>query len=291
MGFMDFFSSGSKTETSAKAASGAEKAVAKNVAAQSTESMPLFRQLLGQSQDQLGFNDQLYNQFQQQMAGFNQALPPELQGQMQAQQLQQMFGLGGQDQNLIAQAMGLAGQGANATPEQLALIQQIADQSIQSGLSDLGRFRDSTLASIAQNSAGRGFRPTDSPIMNQSNEFGMEMGRQAEQLVRGLRTQQAQQTLQYPLQAGQFNMGQIGSASDMANRRQQFLANLGSENQTNQMNFGRGLTSTGLGIAQGASGANALGPLVSQRQFQGGNVTGQQTPSSASILSGFLSPM
>jgi hypothetical protein len=291
MGFLDFFSGGSKTETSARAPTKDEKTIAHNVATQSTESQPLFRELLGQSQGQQGFNDQLFNQFQQQMAGFNSAFSPQQQGQAQAQQLQQLYGLGGQDQGLIAQAIALAGQGANATPEQLAAIQQAADLGIQGGLSDLGKFRDDTLQTIAQNSAARGLRPTDTPIFNQSSQFAQEMNRQAQQLVTGLRQQQAQQTLQYPLAAGQFAMGQLGSASDMANRRQSFLATLGAQNTENQMNFGRGITQTGLGIAQGGTNAGALGPLVSQRNFSGGNVTGQQSPSAASLLSGFLSPV
>lgn len=291
MGFMDFFSSGSSSHTSARAPSAAEKTISKNVAKQSTLSMPLFEQLLGQSQNQQGFNDQLFNQFSGQMQGFNSAISPQQQGQMQAQQLQELMGLGGTDSSLIQQALGLAGQGANATPEQLAAIQQAADLAIQSGLSDLGQFRDQGLQSIAQNSASRGLRPTDTPIFNQSSQFAQESNRQAEQLVRGLRQQQAQQMLQYPLQAGAFGMQQIGSASDMANRRQQFLANLGAESQQNQMNFGRGIQQTGLGIAQGGTNASSLGPLVSQRNFASGNASAQQTPSGASILGGFLSPL
>ncbi len=288
MGFMDFFSSGTDVHTSGKAASGAERTVAKNIASQSNQTMPLFEQLLQQSLGQSGFNDQLYNQFQQQMAAFNQGLSPEQQGQMQALQQQQQFGLGQNDQQLIAQAMGLAGQGANASPEQLAAIQRATDLATQSGLSDLGRYRDDTLATIAQNSAQRGLRPTDTPILNQSSTFGQESGRQAEQLVRGLRQQQAEQILQYPITAGQFQMGQLGSASDMANRRQSFIANLGAQNTENQMNFGRGLQSQGLGLAQGFSGAQSLPALVSQRQYQPGNVEQQNTPSGASIFGSLM---
>jgi len=291
MGFLDFFSGGSKAETSARAPTGAERTISKNIAKQSTEAMPLFEQLLHQSLGQQGFNDQLFNQFQGQLQGFNQTLSPQQQGAQQAQQLQELFGLGGTDQGLIQQALGLAGQGMTATPEQLAQIQQAADLAIQSGLSDLGQFRDQTLQTIAQNSAARGLRPTDTPIFNQSSAFGQEMGRQAEQLVRGLRQQQAQQVLQFPIAANQAAMQQIGSASDMANRRQQFLASLGAQNTENQMNFGRGLTQAGLGIAQGGTNAASLPALVSQRNFAGGNVTQQNSPAPASLLGGFLSPL
>lgn len=290
MGFMDFFSSGSSTSTSARPPSRAEKTISRNVARQSALSMPLFEQLLGQSRAQQDFNSDLFNQFAGQLQGFNEFLPPELQGQMQAANAQDLFGLGGLDQQLIDQAMGLAsGNTGIASPEQLAAIQQATDLAVQLGLSDLGRFRDDSLASIAQNSAARGLRPTDTPIFNQSSQFAQEMNRQAEQLVRGLRQQQAQQILEYPLRQGQFQMQQLGSASDMANRRQEFLANLNAENTQNQMNFGRGITSTGLGIAQGFSGASSLGPLISQRNFTRSNTQSQSTPAPASILSGFLS--
>lgn len=289
MGFMDFFSSGSSTKTSARGPSREERQISRNVAAQSTESMPLFRSLLAQSLGQQGFNDQLFNQFQGQLGAFNQAFTPQQQGQLQAQQLQEMQGLGGNDQQLIQQALAQASHGMSATPEQLAQIQAATDLAVQSGLSDLSQFRDSGLQTIAQNSAARGLRPTDTPIFNQSSQFAQESGRQAEQLVRGLRAQQAQQILQFPIAANQAQMQQIGSASDLANRRQEFLANLQSENTNNQLNFGRGITQTGLGIAQGFSGASSLPALVSQRNFARGQTQTQDTPSGASVLSGFLS--
>jgi hypothetical protein len=288
LGFLDFFSGGSSAKTSARAPSKAEKTISKNIAAQSTQAMPLFEQLLAQSRGQQGFNDQLFSQFQRELAGESAALPPELQGLMAAQQQLEAFGLGGDDAALIQQALGLAGRGTGATPEQLAQIQQATDLAIQGGLSDLGRFRDDTLQTIAQNSAARGLRPTDTPIWNQSGQFGLEMNRQAEQMVRGLRQQQAQQILQFPLQAGAFEMQQLGGASDMANRRAAFLQNLDASNQEARMNFGRGLTATGLGIAQGFSGADSLGPLISQRNFQSGKVSQANQPSGAQLLSSLL---
>lgn len=290
MGVLDFFSGGSESKTSARPPTREERQISKNVAAQSTESMPLFRQLLKQSRAQTPFNDALFGQMQGQLGAFNQALSPALQGQMQAANAQELFGLGGTDQDLIQRALALSQQGfGQATPEQLAAIQQATDLAVQSGLSDIGRFRDDTLQTIAQNSAARGLRPTDTPIFNQSSQFGQEMGRQAEQLVRGLRQQQVQQTLEFPLRQGQFAMQQLGSASDLSGRRQEFLANLAAENQQNQLNFGRGLTQTGLGIAQGSSGASSLPALISQRNFTRGKVQNQESPSPASLLSGFLS--
>jgi hypothetical protein len=289
MGFMDFFSSSSSTKTSARPASKEERQIAKNVAAQSNESMPLFRQLLAQSLGQGDFNDDLFNQFQGQLNAFNQAFTPQQQGQLQAQQLQQMQGLGGMDEQLIQQALGLANQGMTASPEQLAQIQQATDLAVQLGLSDLGQFRDQGLQTIAQNSAARGLRPTDTPIFNQSSQFAQESNRQAEQLVRGLRQQQAQQILQFPIAANQARMQQFGSASDLANRRQEFLSSLNSENTTNQMNFGRGIAQQGLGIASGFSGAASLPALVSQRNFTRSQTQTQDSPSPASVFSGFLS--
>jgi len=288
MGFLDAFSSSSSSKTSARPASKAEKTISKNIAAQSTEAMPLFRQLLAQSQAQQGFNDDLFNQFSGQLDAFNSLLTPEMQGQMQAANQMQLFGLGNTDEQLIQEALGLAGTYGRATPEQIAAIQEATDLAVQSGLSDLGQFRDQGLQSIAQNSAARGLRPTDTPIFNQSSQFAQESNRQAEQLVRGLRQQQVQQQLEYPLRQGQFAMQQLGSASDMSNRRQEFLANLQAENTQNQMNLGRGIQAQGLGIAQGFSGASSLGPLVSQRQFQSGKAQTTGSPSAASIISGAL---
>lgn len=288
MGFMDFFSPSQQTSTSARPASKEEKTISRNLAAQSTESMPLWRGLVGQSQGQLGFNDALFNQFQQQMAGFNQAFSPFQQGQQLGQNQASLTGLGNQQQDLINQAITMAGLGANLTPEQAALIQQYTDLGIQQGLSDLGQYRDRGLETIAQNSAQRGLRPTDTPIFNQSSQFAQESNRQAEQLISGLRQQQAQQMLEYPLKAGSFGMQQLSGASDLAGQREQFLAGLNAENQQNQLNFGRGITQTGLNLAQGSSGASALPALVSQRNFTRSNTQSSQTPSGASLTAGFL---
>lgn len=280
MGFMDsVFGDKSKAKTSAKAASKEEKTISKNLAAESSAVLPLFKQLVTQQKGQTGINDDLFKQMSGQISGYNQALAPEQQGQMQAGWMQSVQNLGNQDQDIINRAMGMLGNGANATPEQIALIQQATDLATQSGLSDLSRFRDQSFQQIRDNAAGRGLNAYDSPIMNQFGSTGEEFGRQAQQLVMGLRQKQLEEQLAYPLQAGQFANQQLTTASDLANRRAQFQAQLSSEAQQNQQNFGRAIMGAGLGLAQGSSGADALGPLVSQRQFAGGNVSQVNTPS------------
>lgn len=280
MGFMDgVFGAKTKAKTSAKGASKEEKIVAHNVAEESTAVLPFFKQLVAQQQGQTGINNELYRQMFGQVSGFDAALSPEQQGQQQAGWMQSVQNLGNQDQDIINKAMGMIGQGASATPEQIALIQQATDLATQSGLSDLGHFRDQSLQHIRDNAAGRGLNPYDSPIMNQFGTTGEEFGRQAQQLVMGLRQKQMEQQLAYPLQAGQYGIQQLTTASDLANRRAEFQAQLASEAKQNQQNFGRAIMGTGLGLAQGSSGEAALSPLIGQRQFQGGNVKQINAPS------------
>lgn len=293
MGFMDtLFGNTTKVKTSARAPSKAEKTVSGVLAKESEASLPLFQQILAQQKQQTGFNDNLFNQMSGQQAGFNSALSPQDYGKMQAGWLQSVNQLGQTDQDILGKAMAMIGQGTGATPEQIELIKQAADAATQYGLSDLSKFQNDAFHQIQQLAAGRGLRPMDTPILNQFGQTGEEYGRQAQQLVLGMRQNQLEQQLAYPLQAGQYGMQQLTTASDLANRRAQFQANLASEANQNQLNYGRGITATGLGLAQGSDGGDSLGPLVSQRQFQSGNVNQVATPSPASVFGSMMkSPM
>lgn len=280
MGFMDtVFGNNSTASTSARAPSKYEKAISQVVSEEAKASQPLYNDLIAQSRAQQGYNTDLFNQYQGSLNAYNQAFSPEQQGQQIASWMQGLNDYGTQDQGIQNQLMQmLQGGMANATPEQIALISQIAQNATDSGLSDLRKFQNDALYQIQQNAAGRGLRPSDTPILNQFGLTGEEYGRQAEQLISQIRQQQLQQQLAYPLQANQAQLQGLTSASDMANRRAQFQAGLASEAQQNAANYGRGITATGLGLAQN-NGSTSLSPLVSSRQFQSGNVTQTQTPS------------
>lgn len=287
MGFLDNLFGGQQASTSARAPSQAEKDVSKVVAREAKTSEPLFNELVAQNRAQVTpYNNALYNQFQGQLNAYNNAFTPEMQGQQLASWMQGINDYATQDQGIQNQLMSMLQNGGlgNATPEQIALIQQIAQEATNSGLSDLQKFQGDAFRDIQQNAAGRGLRPSDTPILNQFGQTGEEYGRQAEQLISQIRQQQLQQQLAYPLQANQATLQGLTSASDMASRRAQFQANLASEAQTNAANFGRGLTSTGLGLA-GQNGGDSLGALVGQRQYQSGNVT-QSGGGLSSLLSG-----
>lgn len=277
---MGFFDSKTKSKVALAPASGTEKEIRKYLKQQIKDLGPLSGQLIRNSLQQQDFTTQLYQRMLDEQNALDAAISPQERAEIEASRIRGVQGLGLTQDQILQSALQQIQQGASLTPEQQARIQQSADLAIQSGLSDLGKFRDDTLLQLRQSSASRGLRPSDTPIVDQFNRFGEESSRQAEQLVRQIRQQQAQQELQYPLQAGQLNLAQIGAAGDLAAQRRQFEALLNEQANQNRLNFGAGLQNQGLGLLNSQDPVRVFGSLLGLR-------SAGATTTNANIASGY----
>lgn len=157
-----------------------------------------------------------------------------------------------------------------ATPGQLANIQGAADQTIQAGLSDIGRFRDESLNQIRLNSAARGLRPGDTPIQNDFANVAQEAGRNAQNFVSGVRAQQFNQQLQFPLQANQLRLGQFQANQSQNLARIALQEELARRAQEQRLQLGAGIANTGLALTPSQSPLGVAGQI-------GNRITGNQT--------------
>lgn len=164
--------------------------------------------------------------------------------------------------------------GPSLTAEQAALIDQGAQASIDAGLSDIGRFRDESLRTLAQETAiGRGLRPEDTPILDVGGRVINESSRQASQLISGIRADAARAKLDYPLQAGQFQAARTQAQQTLGQSTMQLIENLRQQSFANRM----GIITTGgnLGLNLAQIGPNAS-TLQGMQQLRLGSATQTQ---------------
>lgn len=255
-------SGGKKDKLRIPPASKTEKQIRKSIKRLEPQQTAFLEQLLQQSSGQQGFFDELVRRLGAQQTATEQLLPAESRGFLEADQLRNVYDLGFAEDDALQRALAFR---PELSSEQQARIAASADSAIGAGLSDLGRFRDQTFDQIRQNSAARGLRPTDTPILNEFTESGEEFGRQAEQLVRGIRGRQAELELDYPLQAGDLGLRQIGAASDIASRRRLFEAGLAEQSLQNRLALGTGIQARGLQFASQTNPASLLPSFLAAR--------------------------
>jgi hypothetical protein len=129
---------------------------------------------------------------------------------------------------LFADEMERLQTGPNATPEQKALIGQIAEGRIESGKSDIQAALQESLGLLRSELApSRGFRPEDTPIQDRGQVLARESLRLTEDLISQARQDQAQQLLEYPLAESQLRGQQFKSISDIGTQQSQFGRGLG----------------------------------------------------------------
>lgn len=273
---------------------------------------PLFLSLLGQSGQEQGAASSLIGRALTEGQLFNQLFPAQEAAQNAVSRERNVQGLGDQDAEILAQLMEQLQAGPNATPEQIARIRAATDLGIESGLSDLGHFRDQTFESIRENSASRGLRPSDTPILNQFGRSGEEFGRQAQQFTQALRAQQILQELEIPFRDADLGLRSAGTASDLLNRRRTFESNVAQQAEAARLNLGSGLRNnaaqlTGGGgnppsisapqqgfapVSSGGSGlglgdfAGALSQLIQSGVFSRGTPTPTSPPTNSALFSG-----
>ena len=138
--------------------------------------------------------------------------------------------------DLVRQSFDFIQSGGEATQRQRELIAAGADAAIARGESDIDRQLARTAEVIRSEIApSRGLRVTDTPIFDQLDRAAEEATRGKANLVETIRGQQAQQDLQFPLQAGaviaQANQGQQSILGDQAQFQQQ-LKEVAAQNRT-----------------------------------------------------------
>jgi hypothetical protein len=167
--------------------------------------------------------------------------------------------------------------------DQLDRIRGSADLSIQSGLSDLTRFRDEGLDAIRMNSATRGLRPGDTPITNKYHDLASEVQRSAQNFVGNIRAQQLNSELTLPFQESQIRSQNLGLAGDLALRRAALEEQLRQNAQNARLGLASNVQATGLGLATGLNPSSAFNALTSARTSSG-STTQTSTPGGASNL-------
>lgn len=223
-----------------------------------------------------------FSQQQRQSDSFSGFLPPELRGLIEAGRRDRI-----NEANLFEQPFqqGLQqdfARGINASPEQLANIQGSADAAISQGLSDLGRFRDEGLNRARLESANRGLRPSDTPIQNDFANIQQEANRSAENFVSGIRQQQFNQNLNFPLAAQGLRLGQFGAATDNSFRRRALEEELARLAEQQRVGIAGGAQSGGLGLLGAFNPISAQGAATNTRT---GNSTQTNSPGTFDFLS------
>lgn len=157
-------------------------------------------------------------------------------------------------------------QGAGPTADQLTLIQDAANAAIESGLSDIRSFRDESLRSLAQETApARGLRPQDTPILDVGGRVINESQRLASDLVSGVRGQEAQMKLDYPIRAGEFIANRTQAQQQLAAGGAQFNEQLRQEAFNNRLRLTALTGEQSLGLAGIGPSPNLLPSMMQVR--------------------------
>lgn len=142
-------------------------------------------------------------------------------------------------------------EGVNLTEDQDALITTAANTAIQAGLSDISAFRDESLKKLAQETApARGLRPDDTPIVDVGGQIVNEAQRLASRHISGVRSNEAQARLEYPIQAGEFMARRTQAQQQIGFGNQQFAEQLRQSAFNNRLNLNALIGNQGLGLAQ-----------------------------------------
>lgn len=162
--------------------------------------------------------------------------------------------IGAQGELLQSELAGIR-QGVTLTPDQEKLIADASAAAIQSGLSDISAFRDDSLRALAQEtSQARGLRPEDTPILDVGGRIARDANREASELISGVRAQEAEARLRYPIEAGTYLAGRTQAQQQFGSQQQAFINQLRQDAINNRLNL---LATTGnIGVNTAAIGAS-----------------------------------
>lgn len=150
------------------------------------------------------------------------------------------------DEELLNLQLGQLRGGGAATPQDIALINEAIGAQLEAGASDISNFYRTALSDLKQELApSLGLRPDDSPILDRGGRLATEATRQFGQLVSNLRSNAANQALQFPLQRTAAITPITGMVREFQEQlKQQAFANRASLLQT-VGSFGLGLAGQG----------------------------------------------
>lgn len=200
-------------------------------------------------------------------SAIDQLITPEMQAQQALADFQRTQRTGASQEELQRIQLEAARQGTKATPEQLAAINEATGAAQAQGESDIGRFLQSTLRTINEESAqASGLRSTDTPMLRLSERAGEEAARQQGQLTSTLQGANANARLNYPLAAQQLQAGIASQAQSLNQGALNFQQQLQSQAAANRNNLGQSpfasslsLGFTGQGLQNRAANSSQSG--------------------------------
>lgn len=137
--------------------------------------------------------------------------------QVTDQSLDLATGCAGAQSELSRSELDANRSGATLTDDQDALSSFAVNAAIESGLSDISRFHDESLESLAQETApGRGLRPSDAPIVDVGVRIVNESSRLASRLVNDVPSQEFGARLNFPSVAGQAQVQHTEAQQQLA---------------------------------------------------------------------------
>ena len=183
--------------------------------------------------------------------------------------------LGIQDE-LREQALADIRSGGAATPEQTELIRQITEGEIAAGRSDIDASLARSLGLLREELApSRGLRSSDSPIIDRGGVLAGESLRLQERLTSGARARQAENLLNFPLQAQALRGQQIGQQQSFGLDLSQLQDRLQLESFQKRLNVGNlslglaGQATSPVGFQLPTISRGAEGPGLGRQLLEG----------------------
>ncbi len=171
--------------------------------------------------------------------------------QLARERSEQLFPI---QEELLQLALDDIRRGGAATPEQIELIQQAGDATLERAGVDIERFRTEGLTALREELApSLGLRPGDTPILDRGARVAAEATRQGGQLAAGVRGAEATARLNLPLAQSQLLQSSALGQQNLAQATSQFQDQLRQAAFTNRLNLQSNVGGLGLGLATGVS--------------------------------------
>ena len=175
-------------------------------------------------------------------------------------------------QELLQSQIDEVRRGGAATPQQEELINEYADEAINSGNIDIERYRTQGLDALRNQLApALGLRPGDTPVLDRGALLASEALRQGGQLSSGIRGAAANAKLNYPLAASQLTSAIAQGQQGLLRAAGDFQAQLREQAGLNRLRLGEpisGLAQMGLSGGIGLASASAPSGLLRQQLLQ-----------------------
>jgi hypothetical protein len=178
------------------------------------------------------------------------AVTPEQEAEQYKADFERSQRLGPIQDELLQIQLDAARQGGRPTEEQLALIKEATDRGIESGTADIDLSTKRGIGLISDELANsRGLRLSDSPIMNEAGNLVAGSEDLKANLIRSMRSNEANAALNYPLAAAGVTSGINFNQQNLAEQSKAFQAELRQRAFQNRLAFTGQTGQSGLGLA------------------------------------------